>query len=242
MADEAGAMTLDWMSLTGGVVVATVAIVGVIATDAVGLVGKMNDMDAAHHRAVAEAKVLAERGGMASAAEPARLYYPDSTAGPAPMGSDTAVLIAAPRDSGGGGAFEPAIAEPRRGEETIAAIGGPSLAVPGVDGGPAVDAAVTGGVGAAADDCRDRAAANPFMTESLLSSEACAFADAEPVLAEPLVREPGSVELRGPMMPETDTAAGIAVPGATTAAGDHCDDVAEAGAWSSESLRNAACR
>ncbi|MEM6421966.1 MAG: hypothetical protein AAF698_05200 [Pseudomonadota bacterium] len=168
---EAGAITLDWVTITAASVMLTVAAVLVIGDEAMGLVDRMADEDAAHQRAVME---MTARQNARVAREPRVLYYPDSPemAGQTPvMAGVSGVTIDRPRDAGGGGAFEPEIDEPVRTDHAGIAPAMPAE----LDADRVAEketAGVVGVTGAVREACAEEAE-NPWVSESLRQTAQC---------------------------------------------------------------------
>ncbi|MEO1773744.1 MAG: hypothetical protein AAFS07_02195 [Pseudomonadota bacterium] len=158
-----GAVSLDWMTLAAGLVVLTSAVIGFYGGQAIGLVDKLTDEDAAHQRAVMA--MQSERDARAEH-EPRGLYYPDrpEAVEVSVPGGVSGVTVVRPRDAGGAGAFEPHIAEPERHD-----VSGAAPAMPSVDTYGAGASGVA--VGTTQNDavCAD----TPWVAESLRQSADC---------------------------------------------------------------------
>ncbi|MEM9781472.1 MAG: hypothetical protein AAF899_03255 [Pseudomonadota bacterium] len=228
-------MTLDWLAVVSGGILMTVVAVTVIGDDAIGVVTDLNDREAAHEAAVAAAAERAfARRERAAMAEPRRTYYPDAPeiGGVTGTGTSASVetgLIAAPRDAGGTGAFEPAIAEPDVVSSAVL-TDGLRFDVAVTDAAPEVDGTRPG-----AEDDHDCVAAlrdNPFLSESLVQTGGC------DTVAGPVLQEPRRDRVAPGMALETVVvdrapAQDFALPERL----DDCDAVAADSPFMSDSLR-----
>ncbi|MEM6487838.1 MAG: hypothetical protein AAF677_06125 [Pseudomonadota bacterium] len=185
--DQTGAMTLDWMSITAGALIAGAVTLGVVASDAMGLVSDLSIQDSAERQAMQ----LSAPGP--ATIEPGSKMAPSAiaagSAGPR-VAATTDFAVVLPSDAGGGGAFEPAIAEPEAKADPTVGLMAP-IPVDAASGG------TSDVVREAQDDCviEIDSAANPFVTGSLLQNEACDLA------LEAVIAEPGQVETAGLPMP-----------------------------------------
>lgn len=176
LADDRGAVTLDWLTLAAGGVILSAALVATIGDDVMRLAETMaaeasaTEGESAAMSAMRIGRDAGATGRGTAEDEPRRLYYPDrpEMGGPLPLPPLDApgVSVAAPSDAGGRGAFEPEIAEPAA-QDPVAM---PSLA--GMGAMPAEDAAPS----IAAPDCdADEAAAreNAWAGRAMSAEAGC---------------------------------------------------------------------
>ncbi|MEM6972467.1 MAG: hypothetical protein AAF577_06650 [Pseudomonadota bacterium] len=165
-----------------------VLVVTFVGDDAIGVVSDLNDREAVHEAAVAAVAERERRREIEEhGAEPRRIYYPDSpeadggarSAGASPATS--ASLQIDTRGGGATGAFEPAIAEPRRVDPSSDGPVVPAFDVKFDDTSELVPGLIPS---SEQESCLDEVRANPFVSESLINTAGCDAADG-PVISEP---------------------------------------------------------
>lgn len=136
--DRRGAVTLDWTTLVAALVIGGVAAVVLVGDDAMRIAGKMM----AETEDGAGAAGAADRVGLTASADrsgpaereraPSTLFRPEAPDLPVVVLDETGTPVVARRsDTGGRGAFDPALAEPGRPDDPRM----PVLAVPVLAGG-----------------------------------------------------------------------------------------------------------